>query len=89
MSNTSNTRGPAMPGSMHEFDKLPKALRVALANADHNWNGEQLQAVRRKRSHPHHLKVNTIAKAMAFLQASDKAKHDADAAAGMIMPGQR
>jgi hypothetical protein len=74
---------------MFEFDKLPKALRAALAKADHNWNGEQLQAVRRKRSHPAHHKVNTIPKAIEFLQASDKAKHDQDAAAGLIMGGQR
>lgn len=89
MARNSNTVGPQSPGCMFEFDKLPKALRVALANADHNWNGEQLQAVRRKRSHPHHHKVNTIPKALAFLQESDKRKHDQDATEGLIMPGQR
>jgi hypothetical protein len=74
---------------MSEFDKLPKAIRVALATADHNWSGEQLNRVRRNRKHPHNHKVRTIADAVAFIKQQDAAKHRADADAGLIMPGQR
>ena len=88
-SNASNTHGRTLSGSMSEYDKLPKALRVALANADHNWSGEQLQHVRRKRSHPYHYKVATIPLALAFLQSQDKEKHERDAAEGLVMGGQR
>jgi hypothetical protein len=83
------THGKTQPSSMDEFDKLPKALRAALANADHNWSGEQLQRVRRKRSHPHHHKVATIALAIAFIRSQDRDKHASDANAGLIMGGQR
>jgi hypothetical protein len=70
---------------MDDFDKLPKALRAALANADHNWSGEQLYRAR-KRKHP---KVRTIPMALAFLKEQDARKHNADAAEGLIMAGQR
>lgn len=81
----SNTHGNGVPGSMSDFDKLPKALRAALANADHNWSGEQLYRAR-KRKHP---QVRTIPQALAFLKAADVKKHNEDAAAGLIMGGQR
>lgn len=87
--NTGPGPGNMSPGSMAAFDKLPKALRVALANADHNWSGEQLNSVRRRRSHPHHYRVATIPLAVAFLKSQDVKKHNADAAAGLVMGGQR
>ena len=84
-----NTHGAGIWARMSEFDKLPKALREALANADHNWSGEQLNRVRRNRRHPHNHKVRTIPDAVAFIKQQDAAKHRADADAGLIMPGQR
>jgi hypothetical protein len=84
-----NGSGTVSPGSMDAFDKLPKSLRVVLANCDHNWNGEQLQRVRSNRKHASYHKVRTVTLCIAFLRASDKAKHETDAALGLIMPGQR
>lgn len=72
-------------GRMSGFDALPKALRVALANADHNWSGDQLNAHRRK----HGAKAWPIARCVAFITANDKSKHDHDAARGLVMGGQR
>ena len=68
---------------MFAFDRLPKALRVALANADHNWSGQQLLNARRKK----HPQVKTIAQAIAFIKAADAKMHNA-ADCG-VMPGQR
>lgn len=76
-------------GCMLQFDKLPKALRQALASADRNWSGEQLNRVRRSKRHAHHYKVATIPLAVAFIASQDKTRHDADAAAGLICGGQR
>jgi hypothetical protein len=87
--NNNGSNACGVDGAMSEFDKLPKALRVALANADHNWSGEQLHRVRRKRSHPHNYKVRTIPLALAFLKEQDARKHNADADAGLILGGQR
>lgn len=85
----SNTHGATQSGCMHAFDKLPKSLRVALANADHNWSGEQLYHARKNKAHPGNAKVRTIALSLAFLKQQDARKHNADAANGLIMGGQR
>ena len=74
-------------GRMTAFDKLPKGLRIALANSDHNWSGEQL--LKARRSKRHHDKVGTIAQAAAFIRERDARKHRADAAAGLVCGGQR
>jgi hypothetical protein len=68
------------------FDKLPKGMREALANADHNWSGEQLYRHYRKRN----PLVRTTALAVAFLAQQDAKRHNADAGEFTgIMPGQR
>jgi hypothetical protein len=36
--------------NMAHFDALPKAVRVALANANHNWNCSQVRRVMTARS---------------------------------------
>lgn len=87
MSSNSNTSGPMNGGCMKAFDKLPKALRVCLANADQNWSGEQLYYARKAKRHAD--KIGTIALAIAYIASQDKRKHDADAAAGLILGGQR
>lgn len=79
--------GGTVSGKMSEYDKLPKAARVALQFADHNWSGEQLlKAYRRK-----HPQVRTAALCVAFIKQQDAAKHQADAANpdNAIMGGQR
>jgi hypothetical protein len=74
------------PGRMSQFDKLPKALRVALANADHNWSGEQLLKARRSKRYE---QVRTIPDAIAFIKQQDARKHREDAERGLVCPDQR
>jgi hypothetical protein len=72
---------------MAVYDKLPKGMRQALQDADHNWSGEQLYRAY-KAKHP---KVKTVVLAVAFLKEEDRKKHVRDTAdfnCG-IMPGQR
>lgn len=76
-------------GRMSEFDKLPKAARLALANADHNWSGEQLLRVSRSKRHPGHHKVRTAALMVSFIREQDVKRHNVDAADGIVMGGQR
>jgi hypothetical protein len=85
MSNATNTQGRTTSGSMEAFDRLPKALRSALANADHNWSGEQLLRARRRK----HPSVRTISDTLAFLKAQDKRMHEELAAQGLIPADQR
>ncbi len=67
------------------FDKLPKNVRQALANADHNWSGEQLyRAYRRK-----HPQARTAKACIEFIRFADQIKHIEDAALGLVCPGQR
>jgi hypothetical protein len=66
--------------NMEAFDRLPKALREALRNADHNWAGAQCLGLVRK---------HKTAGVIAILKTQDKAKHERDAAQGLICPGQR
>lgn len=72
---------------MHVFDKLPRGMREALANADHNWSGEQLYQHYRKRN----PKVRTTALAIGFIRNEDAKKHASDTADFYfgVMPGQR
>src|SRR5262245_32380841 len=73
--------------NMDAFDQLPKALREALANSDHNWSASQaLSALRKpkaKRIGRPYENAQTLA---AYITTKDKAKHDADAAAGLVCP---
>jgi hypothetical protein len=51
-----------------------------LRNSDHNWAGAQCLGLVRK------LKTAGV---IAIIKTQDKAKHDRDAAQGLICPGQR
>lgn len=82
--NTSGGRR-TQSSSMSDFDKLPRAMRVALANADHNWSGSQLYRAYKRR----HGAVRTSALAVEFIKQQDAAAHREDAAAGLVCPGQR
>ena len=79
------SHGTTTSGRMSEFDKLPKALRVALANADHNYSGEQIHRERRKQG----AKALSIARVIELITMNDKRQHDKDAALGIVMGGQR
>jgi Family of unknown function (DUF6525) len=74
-------------GSMEDFDKLPKALRAALRDADHNWSGEQLYHAHKRR----HPKVRTVKLALDYLKQQDARKHASDTSDPSfgVMPGQR
>lgn len=52
MANNSNTASTGISTSgfdMNDFDRLPKAAREALANANHNWNCSQAYKALRTR----------------------------------------
>lgn len=68
--------------NMAAFDKLPRALRQALAESDHNWSAACLLRARRAK----HPAVHKLADAAAFIKTQDAAKHAADAAAGRVAP---
>jgi hypothetical protein len=74
-------------GSMRAFDRLPKAIRQALANADHNWSGQQLYKARRAKKNQD--RIGTVAQTAAFIREVDADKHRKDAAVGLVCPGQR
>ena len=82
-----HTHDKCSPGSMSAFDRLPKALRRALAESDHNWNGEQLYRARKTKRYGD--KIGTIKQAIEFIRAQDARKHNQDAAAGLVCGGQR
>lgn len=81
-------------GDMELFDKLPKALRVALADSDHNWSAghvTQLRRAKTRRILPCGTKVSfaTTAEAVTAIKASDISQHTRDADAGLVCGGQR
>jgi hypothetical protein len=63
--------------NMSAFDKLPRALREALANADHNWSAAQLYRERRKPKAKRHAQLATNESTLAFLIEQDARKHNA------------
>jgi hypothetical protein len=87
MPRNSNTQGATISGRMSDYDKLPKAARLALQQSDHNWSGEQLYRQYKRK----HAQVRTAALCALFIVASDAKKHREDSAdpANSIMPGQR
>lgn len=70
--------------NMKAFDRLPKGAREALRNSDHNWSAGQVAQAYRK-----HPKCKTVAAIVTTIKENDKKLHDALAAEGLIMPGQR
>ncbi len=83
---TDRTRGG---DNMGAFDKLPKALRQALASADHNWSAGQLFTEYRKPRAKRRPMLRDAATAAAFIKQQDAEKHARDAERGMVCPGQR
>lgn len=81
-----NGRGLAKRDNMEAFDLLPKAVRQALANSDHNWSAAQLYFEHKRRKRP---ECRTAAACVAFLTDQDKRKHEADADRGLVCGGQR
>ena len=86
--------GKVMHGdNMGAFDQLPKALRQALANADHNWSARMVLQLRRRKATNRiggmPVSFETTAGAIAALHISDTHKHRKDAAAGIVCGDQR
>jgi hypothetical protein len=73
---------------MHTFDKLPKAVREALAGADHNWSGEQLYRVWKRRKLPGLRNSADMIKVIRENDAKLHVRNTADEYFG-VMPGQR
>lgn len=76
--------------NMAAYDQLPKAVRRALANSDHNWSARQcLRALRGKGRDARGAKAkgaNTAKGLAAFIQQNDASKHARDAAEGIVAP---
>jgi hypothetical protein len=84
--NTDNSYWADVYSNMAAFDRLPKAVRQALANSDHNWSARQaLVELKRPRKRRKAQCMNATALA-EFIRQSDKAKHERDAAAGIVAP---
>lgn len=92
-SNTDGTTTLRKADNMGAFDKLPKALRQALANSDHNWSAHMVRECRRKKRVVTHngyrFSFETTADAVQALRYQDEMKHRKDAADGWVCPGQR
>lgn len=87
--NCGNFAGPNVTsGSMAVFDKLPKAVRAALADADHNWSGEQLYTAWKRRKVPGLRNSADMIRAIRINDAKLHARNTADFYFG-VMPGQR
>jgi hypothetical protein len=72
---------------MATFDKLPKAVRAALAEADHNWSGEQLYTAWKRRKVPG---LRNSADMVKVIRENDAKVHVRTATdTSGIMPGQR
>jgi hypothetical protein len=70
---------------MDIYDKLPKAVRKALQEADHNWSGEQLYRAWKRRQHG----LRTAEDCVRFIRVQDAKVHRRDAEAGIVCPDQR
>lgn len=83
-----NTSGVGLTsGSMAVFDKLPKAVRKALAEADHNWSGEQLYTAWKRRKVPGLRNSEDMIRAIRINDAKVHARTATETSG--IMPGQR
>lgn len=66
--------GSAKVSSMEAFDRLPKAVRQALAESDHNWSAYQAYAVLRRTKHKRPAQAKDAAALVAFIRAEDSSK---------------
>lgn len=70
--------------AMEAFDRLPKALRQALAHSEHNWSANQCLIELRKPKAKRRAEFASTEKAVAFISAQDARKHVRDAEAGLV-----
>lgn len=75
-------------GCMATFDKLPKAVRMALAEADHNWSGAQLYTAWKRRKVPGLRNSEDMIRVIRENDAKLHVRNTADEFFG-VMPGQR
>jgi hypothetical protein len=69
---------------MDDYDKLPKVLRQALANSDHNWSGGQCLTELRKPKAKRREQFATAERAAQFIAEADAKKHAVDASRGIV-----
>lgn len=74
----------SLEANMDAYDRLPKALREALQNSDHNWSAAQVRRETCKRKANRKPQLATTAAAVAFIRQQDNAKHRIDAMAGLV-----
>ncbi len=86
--NTNHSGASLTSGCMKTFDKLPKAVREALASADHNWSGEQLYTAWKRRRVPGMRNSADMIRVIRVNDAKLHARNTADEYFG-VMPGQR
>ena len=85
----SNNLGPMTASRMADFDKLPRAVRAALREADHNWSGTQILRALRKRKANRPEKARDAKTLLQTIRDQDRFVHNRDAAAGIVCGGQR
>jgi hypothetical protein len=80
-------------GNMEAFDKLPEALRQALASSDHNWSARQVKRLRSaktvKQAFGHMFDFSSARGAIEAILTRDVLKHRRDASDGLVCPDQR
>jgi hypothetical protein len=79
----------SLHSNMNAFDQLPRAMREALANADHNWSARHCLTELRKPFYRRRSEFRNAQAGVEFIKMQDKAKHMHDAANGEILEGQR
>jgi hypothetical protein len=72
--------------NMEAFDKLPRVLRQALANSDHNWSAAQALAELRKPKAKRRAQCASASIFAAEITAMDARKHARDAQEGIVAP---
>jgi hypothetical protein len=74
---------------MSDYDKLPRAVRAALADADHNWSGTQALREMRKPKAKRRAQCMNAAAMVATIREADAKQHRQDAERGIVCGGQR
>ena len=87
--NNGSDVGPLVIGRMSDFDKLPKVVREALRNSDHNWSGTSCLEVLRKRKVNRPPGANSPKALAEFIRNQDRIVHKRDAKRGIVCGGQR
>lgn len=81
-----NATGDQSLTTMADFDRLPRAVRAALAASDHNWAATVVLKELRARKN---RRILNARHAVKLIVEWDRWKHRQDAGMGMLPSGQR